>query len=86
MPKDKPFYELCKKAKRRRLNAEDVEELSSISSSVDFDQSHVQQSYSPGRKNNSKIPDFLYLEKEFSHHSGLSYHSKLSHHFELSSF
>lgn len=55
MPKHNTFHELSTKAKIRRLNAEDVNELNSTDSSIEFGQLDIQQSYATVRSNISKI-------------------------------
>lgn len=82
MPKDAPFYQLCKKVKKRKLKTEDVEKSNLIDSSTDFNEVNIQQSGS----NDYEIPDFYYLKEksELSSYSQSSHYSDSSHHFEHS--
>ncbi|XP_011698267.1 PREDICTED: uncharacterized protein LOC105456143 [Wasmannia auropunctata] len=69
----KPFHELCKKAKIRRLNAEDVEEATSS------DSQHSELSYHSNLSHHSEIDH----RSELSYHSDLSHYSDISYHSEV---
>lgn len=88
MPKNIPFHQLHKKVKIRRLISEDVKGPNSTDTSIEFEQSLIQQSYASVRTHSSAIPDVLYYqnESELSNHSKLAHHSEHAHHSEFSDY
>lgn len=79
MSKEISFHELHKKVKVRRLISKDIKKPNATDSSIEFQQSHIQQSYMCITSFSSEVPD-LYCKKEseLAHHSKLSYHSELA--------